>query len=76
MGFIDTTGKFAIEPRYSYSLVALISAIFGWIGKCGRKIYRLPYSETWIYVDKQGNQVLGPINLQLPLPTVLRLLCR
>ncbi|MGV8027209.1 MAG: WG repeat-containing protein [Anaerolineaceae bacterium] len=56
-GFIDTTGKFVIEPRYSGTYIGSFSdGLVNVVDKF--TVYHTP--KTWVYVDAQGNQILGP----------------
>ncbi len=56
-GFIDTSGKFVIEPRYSGTYIGSFSdGLVNVVDKF--TVYHTP--KTWVYVDAQGNQILGP----------------
>ena len=56
-GFIDTTGEFVIDPSYSGTYIGSFSdGLVNVVDKY--TVYHTP--KTWVYVDTQGNKILGP----------------
>jgi len=56
-GFIDTTGKFVIDPSYSGAYVGSFSG--GLVNvPVEFTVYHTP--KSWIYINSKGEQVLGP----------------
>ncbi len=62
-GFIDTKGEYAITPRY---LGGIIGSFSEGLANVGIETDSKVIASSWIFVDKKGQQVLGPYKIAGP----------
>lgn len=56
-GYIDTTGAYVIEPQFGGDHIGSFSDGLAFVGE---ELTDLGPVRTWVYINKQGEKVLGP----------------